>query len=123
MNPPKPFYKALGIVFVGLGAIGAVLPLVPTTIFLILAALCFARGAPHWVEPLRQHPKFGPSLSDYLDHGVISPKGKTFALLGMTLGTLASLYLTADKPWVQAVIVTCIAGAALWVLRHPSRLN
>ena len=123
MRLPATLYKVIGIAFIGLGAIGAVLPIFPTTIFLILAAVCFARGAPHWVLPLRNHPKFGPTLIDYLDAGVISTKGKVFAISGMAFGGSISLWITQDSTVAQVGIVSILGLAAWWVARHPSQTS
>src|SRR5690606_7017935 len=51
------FYRTLGLGFVGLGAIGAVLPLMPTTVFLLLAVWAFARGSPELGERLYADPR------------------------------------------------------------------
>jgi hypothetical protein len=59
------FYRTLGLGFVGLGAIGAVLPLMPTTVFLLLAVWAFARGSPELGERLYADPRFGPLLRDW----------------------------------------------------------
>ena len=64
-------WLALGCLFVGLGMIGAVLPLMPTTIFLILATGCFARSSPRLEAWLLNHPRFGPTLRDWRERGAI----------------------------------------------------
>ena len=55
-------WLAMGWICVALGIIGALLPLMPTTIFLILAAGCFARSSPRLEAWLLDHPRVGPTL-------------------------------------------------------------
>ena len=55
-------WNLAGSFFVMLGAIGAALPVMPTTIFLILALACFMRGSPERARRLLAHPRFGPTL-------------------------------------------------------------
>ncbi|HHA2896466.1 TPA: YbaN family protein [Stenotrophomonas maltophilia] len=77
---------ALGWLMVGLGVIGALLPVMPTTIFLILAVGCFARSSPKFEQRLLAHPRYGPSLRLWREQGAVSRKGKAFASAGMALG-------------------------------------
>ncbi len=77
---------ALGWLMVGLGVIGALLPVMPTTIFLILAVGCFARSSPKFEQRLLAHPRYGPSLRLWREQGAVSRKGKAFASAGMAVG-------------------------------------
>ncbi|MCH4554286.1 YbaN family protein, partial [Aestuariibaculum sp. L182] len=67
----RAFYFALGWVMVALGFIGALLPVMPTTIFLIIAAWCFGRSSPRFEKWLLEHPVFGPTLVQWQRHGAI----------------------------------------------------
>ncbi len=71
---------------VALGFIGAFLPVMPTTIFLILAAGCFARSSPSLEAWLLHHPRFGTPLRQWREQGAISRKGKAYAAAGMAAG-------------------------------------
>ena len=61
----RRLYLALGLVSLGLGIIGAFLPLLPTVPFLLLAAFLFARGNPAWEKRLLDHPRWGPPIRDW----------------------------------------------------------
>jgi uncharacterized protein len=78
-----------GIVAVALGLVGIVLPLLPTTPFLLLAAFCFARSSPALHDWIIHHPRLGPPIQDWRTHRAISRKAKTgaLALLGLALLT------------------------------------
>lgn len=83
-----PLWRGLGLVFFACGAVGIFLPLLPTTIFWILAAGCFARGSPHLRERILRDRRFGPAIRDFLEHRVLRRRAKWFAIGGM-YGSLA----------------------------------
>ncbi|NVK35864.1 MAG: YbaN family protein [Rhodobacteraceae bacterium] len=116
----RGLFLLLGLVFVALGVIGIILPLMPTTIFLILAAGCFARSSPRLEAKILNHPTLGPSVADWREHGVIPPKAKVLAIGGILLGYV--LFWVSAKPTLPVAIGVAIAMAlcALYILTRPS---
>ena len=110
----------LGWVMVALGVIGALLPVMPTTIFLILAVGCFARSSPRFERKLLEHPRYGPALRLWREQGAVSRKGKAFAAGGMAFGFVMFCW-GAHPSWLLLLGVGAffIASAA-YVLTRPS---
>ncbi len=71
---------SVGCLFVGLGAIGAIVPGLPTTVFLVLAAACFIRSSQKLYDRLITNRTFGPYLKDYREGKGIPLKAKIMAL-------------------------------------------
>lgn len=110
----------LGWSMVALGLVGALLPVMPTTIFLILAAACFARSSPRLEAWLLDHPRYGRSLRLWREQGAISRKGKAFAAAGMALG-YALFFCGAHPGWKPALGVgLCLAVSAGYVVSRPA---
>jgi uncharacterized membrane protein YbaN (DUF454 family) len=113
------FYRTLGLGFVGLGAIGAVLPLMPTTVFLLLAVWAFARGSPELGERLYADPRFGPLLRDWDERRAIPVRAKIIAVAGMALG-MGIILWRADGPILPAIAAIVVLIGAAFVLTRPS---
>lgn len=93
------FYLLAGIVSVALGAIGAVLPLLPTVPFLLLAAYCFARSNPEWERRIVEHPTWGPQIRDWRERRAISRSAKLGAIATLAAG-VAFTWFTLGVPYV-----------------------
>lgn len=116
----RGLFLGLGFFFVGLGFIGAFLPVLPTTPFLILAAACFARSSTRFENWLLSHPRFGPLLRDWRSRGAIPRKAKFAALAGMIFGfTMFRLAGDPGLPLTLAVAGLMLAGLA-YVFSRPS---
>ena len=113
-------YFCLGCVLVALGAIGAVTPLLPTTIFLIGAAACFARSSPRLEAWLLDHPQFGKTLRDWRSDGAISRPAKLMACAGMTIGFVAFWFSAQPSGLLAAGVAVLLAACAVYVLSRPT---
>ena len=106
----RPVWFTIGWIFVVLAALGAVLPLLPTAPFLIIAAIAFSKSSERCRQWLYNQPLFGPILTGWEEHGVIPRGAKVIALLSMTLSFVA-LSISGKVPIWALVVV----GVFLWV--------
>lgn len=112
---------ALAWLCVGLGFLGAFLPLLPTTPFLLLAVFLFARSSPRWRIALIRHRLLGPYLRGYASKEGLSVRAKA-ATLAILWGTiLASLFLLADSWWARGVLLAVGVGVTIHILLRKTR--
>ena len=90
------FWNGLAILTLTLGVIGIVLPLLPTTPFVLLASACLMRGSPKWREWLLTHPYFGKTVVQWQKHRAISPKVK----------------------WRGNIAIMCSFAFSIWMIPH-----
>jgi uncharacterized membrane protein YbaN (DUF454 family) len=117
----KPLLFLLGWFFFGLGAVGVVVPGLPTTPFMLLALWAFSKSSKRFHNWLYNHPLFGPPLQKWETHGVISLPVKVFAILAM-VGALSYMTLWARVPtWVSVITASLMAYGAYFILTKPSK--
>jgi uncharacterized membrane protein YbaN (DUF454 family) len=110
----------LGLACVALGIVGAFLPILPSTIFFILAAACFARSSPRLEKKILDHPVFGPPVISWRDHGAIPLNAKLYAIAGMCFGYVLFYWGTEPQFWLAAVVAVGMIGCAIYVVSRPS---
>lgn len=103
-------FRLLGFVFLGLGALGIVLPLLPTTPFVLLSAACFARSSERWHRWLLANETFGPMIRNWEDKRCISCRVKTIGTLTMILVGGYSIFFAVENTGLK------IAGGVLIVI-------
>lgn len=117
----RPLLLAAGWLCVGLGAIGIIMPLFPTTPFLLLALWAFTRSSPELAEKIRSHRLAGPYVRDWEEDGVI-PAGAKILAITMMAAMLGYLHFgTAIPAWAEIAAALAMAGAAAYILTRPSR--
>lgn len=115
----RTLWLILGYAATGLAIAGAVLPLLPTTPFLLVAAYAFARSSPalhHW---LITHKQFGPLIENWYRHHAISVKAKAAALFAMMLALGTSWLLNVDGTIIvlQSIALSVVA---VFILSRPN---
>lgn len=114
----RALWLAMGGLFLGLGLLGVVLPVLPTTPFLLLAAGCFARSSPRLHGWLLAHPAFGPPIRNWEENGAISRRAKRLAVGSMAAVVVVSVVLRLSWKVLLAQAVLIAVGAG-FVLTRP----
>lgn len=115
----KLIWNIIGLTALGLGFLGVVLPILPTTPFILLAAFAFGKSHPGLRRWLIEHGHFGPMIADWEANRAIAPKVKTFACVMMAVTFGLSLWLGASST-VLIIQAVALSGAALFVLSRPN---
>ena len=108
----------VGLTSVGIGAVGVVLPLLPTTPFLLIAAFAFARSSARLNNWLREHRSFGPLINNWHRDGSIDRKEKRIAII-VILMTPVITWLFGARLWIIVCQSIVLSAAAVFILTRP----
>jgi uncharacterized protein len=116
----KPVVFCFGWIFFGLGIIGAFLPLLPTTPFLLLAAYCFSKTSPRFHTWLLEMPIFGPAVIDWNQNRVIRLRAKLLCC-SMLLISLFFIWI-GERPslYIKVPVTVLMIGVGLFVATRAS---
>lgn len=120
-NPAVRFlWLVLGLLFTGLGVVGAFLPVMPTTVFLLIATFFFARSSPKFYNWLLNNRTFGPLIRDWRAGLGLPLRAKVLAvlLIGMSVG---SSILFVSVLWVQLMLAVIAVGVSTYLLTRPTK--
>lgn len=111
--------RTAGFALFALGAVGMVVPLLPTTIFWILAVWAFAGSSPKWRQRILDHPKFGPPVGDFVDHRILRRRGKWYAVIGIYGGlSLSAWLLKLPAAWAWGLALA-LSPVAIYLASRP----
>lgn len=111
---------ALGLVFLALGIVGALLPILPTTPFLLAAMACFSRSFPRLETWMLNHPRLGAPLRDWRRHGAIATSAKCLALATMSLSMVVFMMTVEAPVWGKLGFMAVLAVCALFIVTRPN---
>jgi uncharacterized membrane protein YbaN (DUF454 family) len=115
----RSLFFVLGLVFTALGVVGVLLPLVPTTPFLLLAAACFARSSQRFYDMLLSNRVCGPYIEEWRRSRRVEPAAKRKAYLVVVL-TFAISIAYVDALWIRALLLVLGLGLLVFLRRLPS---
>ncbi|PLX60018.1 YbaN family protein [Sedimenticola selenatireducens] len=116
-------YLALGWLFFGLCMLGVVLPVLPTTPFLLLALWAFSRSSARLHHWLYQHRIFGPALQRWHQHRIIPMHAKLFIVLAMGTSFVYVIGFSRLPAGINFVVVMIMMAVATYLLSRPSSLK
>ncbi|KAB2838208.1 MAG: DUF454 domain-containing protein, partial [Melioribacteraceae bacterium] len=105
-----------GWIFVGLGIIGIFLPVMPTTIFLILAAACFARSSEKFYYQLINNKYLGRYIKDYMEHRAMPLRAKIVAVIMINVVIGYSAFVAVNTLWVKILLVLIAVSLTVYLI-------
>lgn len=118
----RPFWLTVGILSIMCGVLGAILPLLPATPFLLVAAYAFAQSSPRLHRWLIQHPRFGPLIRNWQLYGAIDRRTKIIAITVMIF-TPPITWIIGAPLWALAAQIVVLLGAATFIVTRPEKCS
>jgi uncharacterized membrane protein YbaN (DUF454 family) len=115
-----PLWFAGGLLSVGIGGVGVVVPGLPTTVFFIVAAACFSRSSPRFEQWVLDLPKIGATVRDYR-LGLGMPRRSKVVAVTMIVGVSTLSTVLAGGPLGWAIAGLGLIGALYVTFRVPTR--
>jgi len=113
-------YLALGSLFVGLGVLGAFLPVLPTTPLLLVSLWAFSKSSARLERWLLEHPRFGPRLVAWRTDRII-PLPVKLTAWGSMLASLTIMAVAGVSPYALIGAGSVMAIGAVYIASKPSR--
>lgn len=103
----KPFLTILGFLCLGLAVLGAILPVMPTTCFVLMAAACFAKSSPRFYNWLLASRVFGPMIYQWQTTRSMPKRAKIIAITTILFSGTISIYVI-DSAMIQALVAAIL---------------
>ena len=114
-------WVAFGLMMVVMGILGAVLPLIPGTVFFLLAAFAFAKSSERFYKLLVHNKWVGPHLQNYLEEKFIPIKTKIIIISSLWISITISAVYFMDMIWGRVVMFVVAIGVSVYIIMHRSK--
>lgn len=112
----KVVYNLLGALFLTLAIVGIILPVLPTTPFLLLSAALFYKGSDRYYRWLMNHPRLGPYIENYRKYKAIPLSTKIFSVSLLWITILISAFLVLEILWLRILLLFIALGVSIHIL-------
>jgi len=115
--PIRALLLVTGTLFVGIGVLGIFLPLLPTTVFLLIAAACYGRSSDRAYHWLMTNQLFGRYLRNYQEERGATMRTKVVAIASLWVGIGLAVYWIDASWWLAAVLAAIAIGVTIHLVR------
>ncbi len=119
-GPRRWLLLAAGWLALFLALIGVLLPLLPTTPFVLVAAACFARSSPRTHQRLLANRVFGPLIVDWSEHRAVPLRAKVLAVSMIAITGALTIGFVLDTTWQRVIVGVTLATVSVWLVSRPT---
>jgi uncharacterized membrane protein YbaN (DUF454 family) len=112
----KPFLLIAGWICVGLGIIGAILPLMPSTVFFILAAIAFSKSSERFYHRVLNDQFVGNHVRNFLEKRGMPIRAKYISIFMLFFTITTSIFFTTRNPFAIAMLLSIAFGVAGYII-------
>lgn len=118
----KIAWVTVGLIFVAIGGVGVIVPGLPTTVFMILAAWCFSKSSPRLERWVLELPGVGPMVRDFRAGLGMPRRAKTAAIGSIVVAVTLSTIVMIATNWLRVLVVVLGAVGVGYIARKvPTR--
>ena len=111
----KISYTIIGSIFVGIGVVGIFIPLLPTTVFLLLASYFFMKSSPELNEKLLNHKHLGSYIRNYKEKKGMPIRSKITSISLLWISILLSAYYFTDSLFIRILLLIIATGVTIHI--------
>ena len=118
----KIFWFCIGMIFCSIGMIGIIVPGLPTTIFMILAAGCFFRSSKKMYLWVINHRMFGAAVLRFRTGQGMPKKAKYYSIMTMWTFIIFALFfgISESREWIKGLIIFSAFIGTFYIIRQPN---
>lgn len=118
----RTIWIILGFIFVGIGIIGYITPMMPGLVFFLIATFCFAKGSRKFLRMIIANKYVGQQILDFKKGKGMTVKTKVIAIVMMLVSMFISAFYMVDIIWVKWAICITAAGVVVIILMQKTKV-